>query len=56
MFWHIGLHQLCTKLKDTYILISQYNTFACYHDNCHINNNVLKVKAQAHNRSSCGAI
>ena len=30
--------------------------FACYRDNCHRNNNVLKVKAQAQNTSPRGAI
>ena len=36
--------------------VQQSDIFACYCDNCHRNNNVLKVKAQAQNASPHGAI
>ena len=44
----LGLCNILITSCDAIIcLISRYDILACYRDNCHRNNNVLKVKAQA---------
>ena len=50
-----GMHHVHMRPVRYYDNIMYWDTifFACYRDNCHRNNNVLKVKAQAQNTSPC---
>ena len=40
----LGLCDIITSCITIISLISRYNHFACYRNNCHRNNNVLKVR------------